>query len=359
VDERREAAFAEARLTAWDMDLTAVNWSEGVDKAADVLLCRVAAGDRCRVEAALAAALSGTGHAVTVEFRGAGERGWFRATGRIFRDRDGLPRWVSGVTQDLSASKGAAELLERERAEASAASQAKSEFLACMSHEIRTPLAAILGFCEVLEDPDMGCEERGETVRIIKRNGELLCQIINNVLDLSKIEAGRLEVERLEFGLRDLVQDVCASLEPRARAKDVELRGELRDPLPLRIVTDPTRVKQILINIVGNAVKFTDQGSIQVTVRAKRQGADPRLWQLEVTVKDSGIGFTQTQRQQLFQPFAQAGAATARKYGGSGLGLMLSRKLARTLGGDLVLLESAPGAGSTFCLRLPVAEALA
>jgi PAS domain S-box-containing protein len=224
---------------------------------------------------------------------------------------------------------------------AKSASEAKSEFLANMSHEIRTPMTAILGFAENLIDPELTESDKLNAAYTIRRNGEHLLQLINDILDVSKIEAGKLEVERLRCSPVQLVADVRSLMQVRADAKNLALRVEFGGSLPETIETDPTRLKQILVNLVGNAIKFTEAGSVRLVTRL---AAGPAL---QFDVIDTGIGMTPEQLGQIFQPFSQADSSTARRFGGTGLGLAIAKRLAEMLGGTIAA-RSKPGAGSTF-----------
>ncbi len=225
-----------------------------------------------------------------------------------------------------------------------AATKAKSEFLANMSHEIRTPMTAILGYTDILLGNLQGDENR-EAAEIIKRNGEYLLDVINDILDLSKIEAGRMHVELIACSPVQLADDVLALMRVRAESKGLPLCVEFQGPIPQTIQTDPTRLRQILINLVGNAIKFTEIGEVRLRVRldAAAEGG-PRLM---FDVLDTGIGMTPQQMQKLFQPFTQADSSTTRRYGGTGLGLTISRRLAKMLGGDITA-TSTPRRGSGF-----------
>jgi len=235
------------------------------------------------------------------------------------------------------------------RLEAETENRTKSEFLSNMSHEIRTPMTAILGFAEVVlgnvQDP-----LNIEGLRTIQRNGQHLMGIINDILDLSKIEAGKLAVEYLDFSPLELIDEVVASSRVPADAKGLPLLVDYDGPVPASIRSDPTRLRQILINLVGNAVKFTDVGRVRVVVRLlDAESAGP---QLHIDVVDSGLGMSNEQLGRLFQPFAQADSSTTRQFGGTGLGLTISKCLAETLGGSIQAL-SEPQRGSTFTLTLP------
>jgi len=233
---------------------------------------------------------------------------------------------------------------------AESASRAKSEFLANMSHEIRTPMTAILGYADLLQETGQSDLERAEHVRTIRRNGEHLIAVINDILDLSKIEAERMEVERIECSPLRIAADVVSLLRLRAGAKDLDLTLDCHVPVPEVIESDPTRLRQILMNLVGNAIKFTDSGSVRVVLALDdtAPGARPKL---RIDVVDTGVGISPEQRTVLFRPFAQGDTSTSRRFGGTGLGLAISRRLAQLLGGDITL-ESEAGRGSTFSLTI-------
>lgn len=268
------------------------------------------------------------------------------------RRADGSPWRILGLARDVTGSREAEENLLRAKEAAEAASRSKSAFLANVSHEIRTPLGAILGFSELLKDPALPHQERANYIDVIGRNGRELACLIDDILDLSKVEAGRLEVERIRFSLPNLLADVTTSLSVRAREKAIRLSVESVGTVPDTIVSDTTRLRQILINIIGNAVKFTDHGEVDVVVETTPPKTLPGHQTLKFTIKDSGRGIPEAKRSKLFQAFAQADSSTTRKFGGTGLGLILSRQLARLLGGDVVLAHSELGVGSTFIVTI-------
>jgi len=239
-------------------------------------------------------------------------------------------------------------------AKAQTASRAKSEFLANMSHEIRTPLSAMLGFAEVmLSEGNLSVDHR-DYISIIARNGRQLVRIVDEILDLAKIESDTIRVENVSFQPRQLIDEVATLLKVEAEKKELQFQLKYISQLPKMMSTDPTRLRQILINVIGNAIKFTDRGSVEVAVQLKNSKANFYKKILQIEVKDSGIGISQEQRKKMFQPFMQADSSTKRLYGGTGLGLFLSKKLAKLLGGDLTLGESVPNKGSTFVFTAEV-----
>jgi signal transduction histidine kinase/CheY-like chemotaxis protein len=238
--------------------------------------------------------------------------------------------------------------LRKAKEAAEVASRSKSEFLANMSHEIRTPMTAILGFAEILRvegNLEQAPPGRVEAIDTIVRNGEYLRELIDGILDLSKIESGKLEVERIPCVPCELVSDVVRLMKVRAAAKGLSLESRCEGPLPKQIETDPTRLRQILVNLLGNAIKFTEVGRVLLVVgMAAPNGDDPKL---EFEVVDTGIGMTKEQADRVFEPFAQADNSTTRKYGGTGLGLAISKRLTEMLGGEISF-ESSLGKGTVF-----------
>ncbi|HVC96555.1 MAG TPA: ATP-binding protein [Pirellulales bacterium] len=236
--------------------------------------------------------------------------------------------------------------LERYAAVADAATQAKSAFLANMSHEIRTPMAAILGYSELLMAGNTDLPGQQSSLYAIQRNGEHLLKLINDVLDLSKIEAGKLTVERIACSPCAVIADVASMMRVRATGKGLDFQIEYEGPVPETIHSDPTRLRQILVNLVSNSLKFTEHGGMRI-VCGMATPVDAPEPKLRFDVIDTGMGMTPQVMENLFQPFTQADGSTTRKYGGTGLGLTISKRLAQALGGDIEL-RSAPGMGSTF-----------
>jgi len=243
--------------------------------------------------------------------------------------------------------------LEEQRRRAEEAVATRTAFLANMSHEIRTPLGAILGFAELLsEEPDLSPNAR-DLVTTIERNGQHLGALVGDVLDLSKIEAGSLTIEEADVGLADLVDDVVRMQRGRASGKGLEFGATIAAQVPDAITTDPTRLRQVLLNLTGNAIKFTDEGRVWVRVSTGQVEGLGEAVRFEVL--DTGLGIAPERIDAIFEPFRQAERDTARRFGGTGLGLTISRRLAEALGGSLTV-ESRLGEGSRFVLTLPASE---
>jgi PAS domain S-box-containing protein len=249
------------------------------------------------------------------------------------------------IESELNAAKEAAEV----------ANATKSAFLANMSHEIRTPLGAILGFSELMLHDDVTSSEKINNIEIIRRNGKLLSNIINDILDLSKVEAGKLEIEKDEVQFADLLSEIGTLLNLEAAGKGVKLTISSEGLIPNVIRTDSTRLRQILFNVIGNAIKFTEKGSVEVKVQLIT--AQDSTMKLVFSVKDTGTGISAEKSQKLFSPFTQADVSTTRRFGGTGLGLVLAKKLANALGGDVILAETAPNMGSTFVVTIDPGQA--
>src|SRR5262249_34674343 len=237
---------------------------------------------------------------------------------------------------------------EKSRADAEAATQAKPTFLAPRSHEIRTPMNGVLGMMDVLEAEGVR-EGQARTVATMRESAQALLRIIDDLLDFSKIEAGARELEETTFSLSGLVEGTIATLRPQAERKGLSLVAAVAPGSTDVLLGDPTRVRQILFNLLANALKFTDRGGAMSRARTEPLGeADTRV---VLSVSDTGIGMSEAEQARLFQPFSQADSSTMRRYGGTGLGLSIVRRLAQLMAGD-VTVQSSPGGGSTFPLTL-------
>jgi PAS domain S-box-containing protein len=262
---------------------------------------------------------------------------------------DGKIRGVLASLEDVTQLEETQYELSRSKEAADAANQAKSDFLARMSHEIRTPMNAILGFTDVLRRGFESNEhERREYLDTIHASGQHLLNLINDILDLSKVEAGRLDIERIRCSPLQLIHEAVTVLRGQAERKGLTLTYETPTGLPEYVVTDPVRFRQLLTNLIGNAVKFTEHGGVRIVARAVHN--QPQ-WQLIVDVIDTGIGIPEGTREKIFDPFVQADTSVTRKFGGTGLGLAISRRFAEALGGELTV-QSELGKGSTFTFTI-------
>lgn len=283
-----------------------------------------------------------------------GEQRWFLTTKVPVRDEQGVVNGVVGMGQDITERKQTERALHQALEAAQAAAQAKSEFLANMSHEIRTPMNGVIGMTSLLSDTNLTPEQR-EFVDIIRTSGDQLLTIINDVLDFSKIEAGRMELEEQAFDLRHCVETALDLVAQGAANKHLELAYVIEDGVPGALVGDVTRLRQVLVNLLANAVKFTQEGNVLLRVSPQPEVSGSRRT-IRFAVKDTGIGISAADQAQLFDSFSQVDASTTRKYGGTGLGLAISQKLVHLMGGSIGV-ESEPGVGSTFFFTIQAAVA--
>jgi len=308
---------------------------------------------------------------------GTGEPIWFRIRGQAVWNSQGAPVRMAGSITDITQHKAAIESLlrfqgiaeakaqieaqaaqlaaktaelELARSAAEAANRSKSEFLANMSHEIRTPMTAILGYSDLLANPSLSADEARDGIQRIRQNGRHLLTILNDILDLSKIEAGRMTVEKIRFSVHEIITEVAALMRPRAVEKGLDLSVDWKGRIPATLESDPTKLRQILMNLIGNAIKFTERGGVRLVVGMvpSRPGASPRI---SFQVIDTGIGMSAKQVSAIFRAFTQADPSMARRFGGTGLGLAISRRLAEMLGGSIAV-SSMPGKGTTFRVQI-------
>ncbi|MDD4973742.1 MAG: ATP-binding protein [Bacteriovorax sp.] len=275
-----------------------------------------------------------------------GEYRWFLGRALPIKNNSDVILYWNGTATDIEDYKRIERELEAAKENAENANATKTAFLANMSHEIRTPLGAILGFSELLKSANLEHVLRDQYIETISRNGQNLTRIIDDILDIAKVEAGRLDVEHIDFALFDLLTEVINLLSGKAKQKGIYLTLSINKNVPKNIYSDPTRLRQIFINIIGNAIKFTDMGGVAVHVKSK-QHMDGTL-KLSVEVTDTGRGLTEEQKNRLFEPFTQADNTTTRQFGGTGLGLALSKRLSEALGGTITIDKYEEDRGCTF-----------
>jgi signal transduction histidine kinase/ActR/RegA family two-component response regulator len=266
----------------------------------------------------------------------------------ILRDSQRVGRVIN--LRDVTAEREASRQLDEARQAAEAAAVAKSRFLANMSHEIRTPISGVVGASELLLDSELDSDQR-ELAETARESARALLDVLNDVLDFSKIDAGQLDLEQVPFDLRRLADGVVRIMRPAARQKKLELTARVAPEVPAGLIGDPTRLRQVLLNLVGNAIKFTESGQVSVSVEASPAQAE--LARLTIDVQDTGIGIAADRIEMLFDEFSQADSSVTRRFGGTGLGLAISRRLVRQMGGD-IRVRSEPGQGSGFTIEIPL-----
>jgi PAS domain S-box-containing protein len=297
--------------------------------------------------AELARNIGERGAAIEVEsqvYRKDGSKIWILENMKARKDSDGRVLGYEGTAVDITERKRAQEELQKAKEAAEVANQAKSAFLANMSHEIRTPMNGIMGMTELVLDTELTPEQR-ESLELAKLSADSLMGVINDILDFSKIEAGKLDFEAIEFDLRESLGEAIKSLALRAHEKGLELAYDVHAEVPDAVIGDPGRIRQVVINLVGNAIKFTKQGEVELKVEVEEQAEE--TLQLHFSVHDTGIGIPVEKQQGIFEAFSQADSSTTRQYGGTGLGLTICSRLVEKMGGR-IWVESEPGQGSTF-----------
>lgn len=285
-----------------------------------------------------------------LELPESGQRVWLQWTQRAIKDNFGETLEYQAVGHDITSRREAAAALLRAKEAAEEADRAKSEFLAMVSHEIRTPINGVIGFARLLVDTPLSAAQR-ENVAMIHSSGLALEKLIGDILDLSKIEAGKVEIEHTPFSPQKCVEEVCAFFADQARAASLTLDYRVDPGVPVVVDGDEGRVRQILVNLIGNALKFTERGGVNVQLSCSRgessEGGTRRSARLFFAVSDSGIGIASEKLALLFQPFTQVDSSARRRRDGTGLGLIISKRLCELMGGS-VSVESRPGEGSTF-----------
>lgn len=363
-------ATESAGISSWELDLVARRylWIENPIEALvhaitdsldlDTLEKQILPEDRSVFYKVIAAALADKTDRISLRYRARNAKGGIvhvQNFGRIILDEKGAPSRLLGVSWDVTKEVVASELLRQQTEAAHAASRAKSHFLANVSHEIRTPMNGIIGMTGLLIDTHLDRTQR-DYAETIRSSADSLLTVINDILDFSKIEAGKLELESIELDLRANVEDVGSAMAFQAATKGLELIVNVEPQITGRVLGDAQRLRQCLVNLVGNAIKFTQAGEIVIEVRSKQGGNGDSLTYFEV--RDTGMGIAEKTLETLFQPFVQADSSTTRHFGGTGLGLSIVRRLVELMGGEIGV-ASEVGVGSRFFFTLPLKPAQA
>lgn len=372
-DTRLRLATGTAGIGFWEMDLTSRSiWHSNIHDSVfgykqeikewtlEIFFNHVFPEDRKYVQKKIEECIKSESE-IDIEYRIVWPDGsvhWVSNKGKV---QIGPPKKLLGLVFDITTRKKFEDDLREAKIAAEEASLAKSRFLANISHEIRSPLGVILGLSELFKDPTVQPEEKLKFIDMINKNGENLLSLVEDILDLSKIEAGSLTLKPETVPLRNLLKDLMDSLQIKAADKTgLTLKTTIQDGIPSLIRTDPVRLRQILLNLLNNAIRFTDRGQIELCVGLNKQSEivatlrDGNTHIITFSVKDTGIGISSDQQAKLFQRFSQLDSSPSRKLGGTGIGLNLSRQLAKILGGDVFLESSIAGQGSVFVTYLPV-----